>query len=386
MIKRKSLIILLLLIYLANGCKSELLFSYIPIEGVKRQCVELASERSTDFVFSGTILLGDFSEQAGSARIMRLNSDIYQPVSLPNAPSFAGGDTSPDRKLLAYETVGEDYVSTLIVLGANGEIVFTLPWEEKWGGFYWLNSQQIEFPFFWDGYWQGAPPISDIINVVTGQREMVAPELTDPWTPGGPLVPMLVVWKTTYDPTLSLVGYMRGYEPDQSFVLWDLKNNRELWVLNKWSTRTVRPAWVPDGERLAVVVLNQKEDDWDRFELYLVDRNGRSEKWIDIRGYFENMAININWSPNGRYLAIAPNERGPLLILDTLARELLDYCIPAEVGYNPVIWSPDSTQLLLPRLNTSGYPSIILDIRNREAAYITNDPKIIPIGWLANSP
>jgi hypothetical protein len=351
-----------------------------------QQCVEVRSERSTALLFNGTILLGDFSEQAGSAHILRLTSDINQPVLLHDVPLFAGGDTSPDGKLFAYETVEEDYVSTLIVLDANGEVVFTLPWDKIWGGFYWLNNQQIEFPFFWDGYWQGASPVSDIINVVTDQRETIEPELMDPWMPGGPLVPMLVVWKTVYDPTLSIVGYMRGDEPEQSFVLWDLKDNRELWQLNKWSTRTVRPAWTPDGKKLAVVVLNQKEDDWDRFELYLVDRNGRPEKWIDIRGYFKNAAININWSPNGRYLAIAPNEKQALLILDTLTGELLDYCIPAEVGYNPVIWSPDSTQILLPQQNAPDNQSIILDIKNKQAAYITDNPKLIPIGWLSNSP
>ncbi len=386
MIRRKRPTILLLLICFTVGCKAEFSFTGIPIESVKRQCVELASERSTNLVFDGTILLGDFSEQAGIGHIMRFTSDTNQPVLLQNIPSFAGGDTSPDRKLFAYEALNDDLFSTLIVLDANGKVVFTLPWDEKWGGFYWLNNQQIEFPFFWDGYWQGASPVSDVVNVVTGQHETIAPELMDPWIPGGSLVPMLVVWKTIYDPTLSVVGYIRGYEPEQSFVLWDLKDNHELWQLNKWSTRTVRPVWTPDGEKLAVVVLNQKEDEWDRFELYLVDRKGRAEKWIDISGYFKNAAININWSPDGRYLSIAPNEKQSLLILDTQTGELLDYCIPAEVGYNSTIWSPDSTQILLPRQSTADNPSIILDIKNKEAAYITDNPKFIPIGWLSNSP
>jgi hypothetical protein len=60
--------------------------------------------------------------------------------------------------------------------------------------------------------------------------------------------------------------------------------------------------------------------------------------------------------------------------------------MPAEVGYNPVIWLPDSTQILLPWLSSSVHPSVILDIKSKQAAYITNNPKIIPIGWLANSP
>jgi dipeptidyl aminopeptidase/acylaminoacyl peptidase len=200
--------------------------------------------------------------------------------------------------------------------------------------------------------------------------------------PGGPIIAQLVVWKASYDPTLSLVGYIRGYEPEQSFVLWDMKNNRELWELNKWTTRTVQPAWTQDEKRLAVVILNEKEDNWNRFELYLIDRNGNAEKWIDLKEHFKDDTVSLTWSPDSRYLVIAPVYKNQtFLVLDTLTRELLDYCIPANVG----IWSPDSTQILLHQ-NDGSNPSIVLDIRNEQAAYFTNNKNIIPIGWLAASP
>ena len=169
-------------------------------------------------------------------------------------------------------------------------------------------------------------------------------------------------------------------------LFFGIKQHRELWELDKWSTRTVRPVWTLDGKELAVVVLNQKEDNWDRFELYLVDRNGYAEKWIDLRGYFKDAALTLNWSPNGRNLAIVPNADQPVLILDTVRQKLLNFCVPSNVGYSSVIWSPDSSQIILPRLSDSDDPSIVLDIENERAAYITNNPNLIPIGWLADSP
>lgn len=361
----------------------------LPVREVKQECATVQSELPTKFLTEGTVLLGDFSQQGAIGHVEVLTPDATEPIHWSNVPIYGGGATSPDGKLFAYQTTSEEIASNyskLIVIDTTGKVTFSLPWDNKWGSLYWLNNRQLEFPYFWDDYWQNVPPISDIINVLTGQHESVSPELPDAWTPGGPLIPFLVVWKTAYDPTFSVVSYMRGNEPEQSFVLWDLKNNHELCELNKWSTRTVRPAWTSDGKRLAVVVLNQKEDNWDRLEIYLVDRSGDAERWIDIRGYFKDATVSVNWSPNGRYLAIVPNGQQPLLMLDTLTGELLDYCIPAYVGYGSVIWSADSSQIILPRLSDSNYPSIVLNIKNKQAAYITNNPNLIPIGWLANSP
>ena len=356
----------------------------LPIQEIVQKCVSVQSELSEGFLTEGTVLLGDFAERALVGQMMALPAGSNLPIYLPDVPTFWGGVSSPNGKLFAYKTVdvNKDYSSTLIVLNTNGEVTFTLPWDENWGTFYWLNSQQLEFPYVWNDYWQNAPPISDVINVTTGQREKIAPELPDPWMPGGPIIAQLVVWKASYDPTLSLVGYIRGYEPEQSFVLWDMKNNRELWELNKWTTRTVQPAWTQDEKRLAIVVLNEKEDNWDRFELYLIDRNGNAEKWIDLKEHFKDDTVSLTWSPDTRYLIIAPVYKNQtFLVLDTLTGELLDYCIPANVG----IWSPDSTQILLHQ-NDGSNPSIVLDIRNEQAAYITNNKNIIPIGWLAASP
>ncbi len=373
---------------LAAGCQLDLplVGAPLPVQAAKSECVTIQSELSAGFLVSGTILLADFSEH--DSKLMALNPTSIQPVDLPDIPVLNnGGETSPDATMFAYETVRQEpdstFSSTEVVLNGHGKVKFTFPWDRKWGGFDWLNNRQLVFDY-WEG-WQSDPPVNDVVDIVIGQHETITPILPNPWLPGGPLMAGLVVWKAVYDPSLSVIGYMRGNEPQQSFVLWDLKNNRELWELNKWSTRTIRPAWTPDGKRLAVAALNQKEDNWDRFELYLVDRDGHAQKWIDIKGYYKDSRMYLNWSPNGRYLAIISSKR-PLLILDTLTKQLLDFCLPVHSeGIGWPSWSPDSSQVIVSQYYWSSQ-SVVLDLNKKQASYLNINPHYGPVGWLADSP
>ena len=373
MISRTALV-LFILGAMTAGCQFGMPFTVapLPVQQIKQDCVIVQAKLPDGFLTGGTVLLGDFSDRALIGKIMTLTSDFNQPVYISDVPIYWGGETSPNRKLFAYETVDEkNDSSSLIVLDNSSKVRSTIPWDKKRNGFYWLNNQQIEFPYVWEGYWQNAPPTSDIINVLTRQHETITPPLIDPWVPGGPPIMRLVVWKAIYDPTMSIVGYMRGNEPNQSFVLWDLKNKHELWELTKWSIRTIRPAWSPNGKMLAIAVLNQKEDNFNRFELYLVGRDGQAKKWIDIKGYFKDAGLSIGWSPDGRYLIIIPTGDKPFLILDTITRELLNYCISANSDYDGLgIWSADSSQVVIPHANDLTYPSIVLNIKNKQAAYI----------------
>ena len=167
--RAKKLILLLMFLSFVVGCtySPTLSGTDIPLKMAQQHCVDLTSELPTDFLSGGTVLLGDFSQLAGIGQIMTLTSEANQPKYLANVPTFSGGATSPNGKLFAYETVIENDFSKLVVLDVNRDVVFTLPWNKEWGTFNWINNQQIEFPYFWDGYWQNASPISDIIDVVT---------------------------------------------------------------------------------------------------------------------------------------------------------------------------------------------------------------------------
>lgn len=191
-----------------------------------------------------------------------------------------------------------------------------------------------------------------------------------------------------YDPTLTRVAYTAGKEPDLSLVLWDLESKRELWRLTKHSTVFIQPEWSPDGTHLAAVALNDYEDNWDRFELYLVSRDGQATQWIDLRGYYVNSSVTLKWSPDGRYVAIVPvGSAKTVLILDIASQQLVDYCISANAfadGYQAqIVWSPDSTQVIVPNQDTS---AIVIDLKRKSAAYIVQDKDYKPVGWLIVSP
>lgn len=379
--------LMLLFTFLVTGCHSGFFTQPVslPLQQITQKCIPVQEELPKGFLPDGNILFADMSVHITRSTIMALDPEserLFKLGDIPHYSDYPGGQNSPDRKLFAYGIRGDDKL--LVIINANGQIVLTLPWDKKWSGFYWLNSQQLEFPYFWEDYWQNSPPISDVIDITTGNRETLAPDLPNPWIPGGRLMTRLVIWKAVYDPSLSLVGYIRGAEGEQSFVLWNIQEQRALWEWDRWSTRTILPRWTQDGEKLAVVAMNEKSDDWDRFELYIVDRNGNAEKWVDMKGYFKDDEVELSWSPDGRYLAIKPiyNQASPFLVLDTKNRTLTDYCVKGSL-----IWSPGSTQILLTqRIDTFEFSNLVLDVRLEQAGYIIKNPKMYPIGWLIDSP
>jgi tricorn protease-like protein len=122
------------------------------------------------------------------------------------------------------------------------------------------------------------------------------------------------------------------------FVLWDMVENQALWTLDKNSVYFVLPVWSPDLSKLAVVAMNQKEDNWDRFELLLVDVNGYATQWIDLKRIYPDVLItDMKWSPDSRYLAFLAPDNKPFLILDTSTQQLLDYCIPGNSSYGKIV-------------------------------------------------
>ncbi len=189
-------------------------------------------------------------------------------------------------------------------------------------------------------------------------------------------------WKVVYDSTLTRLAYMRDDGP--TFVLWDLQNNQAIWTLKKYSVKSTPPMWSPDEMQLAVVAMNQPEDNWDRLELFLVTRDGQAQKWVDLQGYHPTTGQGtLRWSPNGRYIAFWEwSYKAPILILDTIKKQLLDYCIIGAAGYGDFVWSPDSTQVTVTRYEA---PSIVIDVEKGIASQITQDWHFRPVGWMVNS-
>jgi len=79
-----------------------------------------------------------------------------------------------------------------------------------------------------------------------------------------------------------------------------------------------------------------------------------------------------------------------LAVLDTITRQVTDYCIPTYPGIYfgagayvpPRLWSPDSKQLIIENINTNQTTSrvILVDVVHGIAAQIAEN--MTPGGWM----
>jgi WD40 repeat protein len=326
---------------------------------------------------SGTVVFGDFTERALVGKLLGLSSAEREPLLLANAPTYWGpGEASPTSRWLAYDQPSGDEPEQIAIIDADGDLRSKVALDEGWRTFDWIDDARLAITY------GDAPDIrTHVVNPFTGDSQTLAPDLPSFWVPDEPIVVRLFTWLVVYDPSLTLVAYMRGENTGQSLVLWDLEQSRELWHLENWTARTVRPDWSPDGSTLAVAATSPDESEGLGFELYLVNREGGAEKRIDLNDYYLTSDVaEISWSPDGRHIAIIPFSEGPLLILDTLAGQVYDYCIEASGQYDThTLWSPDGTQAIVPWWD---HPSVFVDLVDKVAARITIDDNLRPVAWL----
>lgn len=358
----------------------------LPIKSAETRCLSLTSPLPANFLSDGEIIFGDFTERQYIGKLFISQDDElhYLADAPPSMSPFE--DTSPGGQWFLYKTIDwtdDDYKKSLVILSATGEEPVLIPWENEWGFARWLDDEQIVIPHL--------PPhlsTTDILNPFTNEQQTLAPDLPDFYfLPEYPI--LRAAWNLVYDPTLTRVVYIAfpgGEEHSRlNLVVWDLEANQESWRLYKRSTIELRPAWSDDGSKLAVVALNEREHNWDLLELYIVSRDGEAVQWLDLAGYYPDSLVVIKWSPDGRYLAIAPFGGGGdnlILILDTTTRRLFDYCLAADAT-NGMIWSPDSTQVIV---QNWGARALILDLEQEAAAYLVENEKHRPLGWLTSSP
>lgn len=353
----------------------------LPLRTVNQRCAIIQS-LPPHFLADGLVIVGDFNKRDYVGDLMALGPDDEEPRRLKELPAFwYDGAISPKGGWFSYRNDPGGH--ELVVISGDGEVHSTIRWEDQWQSFDWLDDERLVLVR------HEVPSVVETLNVLTNERQSITATLPGFWTPTEWLYGK---WDVVYDRELTRVAYMReapagkGFVPSR-FVLWDTQSEQELWAIDRWSPTFIEPVWSPDGTRLAVAVLNEGEDNSirDRFELFILSPGGSATKWIDISGYYGDLLhLHMKWSPDGRYLAFAPESERPFLILDTVTRQVLNYCITTNAYAGDILWSPDSTQVIAPNW---GFRSIVLDLQREIAGYIVEeDDDFRPLAWLARAP
>jgi TolB protein len=111
---------------------------------------------------------------------------------------------------------------------------------------------------------------------------------------------------------------------------------------NSWA---FRPAWSPDGERIAFV-----SDANSRFpQLWLVGQDGANRRQLSLPAFYEESWVDaLTWDPGGTRLAVtgAPDMRVPSQIyLVNVAKETAEKLTTHTNGAFDPSWSPDGSAL-----------------------------------------
>jgi len=355
----------------------------LPLRTFTKRCLNVEPATTKGFLSEGTIFLYEHD----SDEILLLTSRDEEPRLLTGVPEGSPQGVSQNWAWMAFHLPQ----SGISVIASNGELVTTPHRNNQWGLLQgWLDSERIIFQEL-----TRKSNVLYIYNPFTGQENIFAPNVTDRYQyidrEFSNVWP--VVWKFAPDPTLTRMVYVRALQERPELVLINLENGETLWKLDRFSPGDRHiPVWSPDGSQLAVISDDyQSVPETYRWEVYTVNRDGQDIQWLDVSVESGSLGNGVwgdqpAWSPDGRYIAFYSED---LYILDTMSRQVVDYCIPhtAEAGdfinyLTPIIWSPDSRQVIF---QAGNYQAVVIDIENNRAFQLVDDIALQPLGWI-NSP
>jgi WD40 repeat protein len=90
--------------------------------------------------------------------------------------------------------------------------------------------------------------------------------------------------------------------------------------------------------------------------------------------------LNISWSPDSKYLALAVRDSDELSVLfyDISSGKYISQCPVAKVNdmWPPLIWSPDSSHIAISQIDS---PILILDIFSGDVLELVQHGRVL--GW-----
>lgn len=166
--------------------------------------------------------------------------------------------------------------------------------------------------------------------------------LTVAWSPGG--------------------GLLASAGEDKTVQLWNAATGAKVFTYRKHTEAVGALAWSPDGKRVASASVSGKAFVWEAVSgvsitTFQVD---------DPRG----SAIDVVWSPNGRYVATA---RSTLSVRDASNGNLLYLYQDANGDMTRVAWAPDGKRLITGQTNGSIYVWTAFPSQNATALSFAGD-------------
>jgi hypothetical protein len=315
-------------------------------------CINLTETTLDTGILNGLFVVYDSDNSSSHFLDPKLNQvlDIEekkQISSFASAPSFSIG-VSPNKKYLQIYFIDKNYGMIRTV----DQVIKTYDTQEQedWNRGRWLDNERMFFQ-----YWlvpNGGMIV--IYNPFTGEQKNIQLDLPNPYIVHESLGK--VAWvKADIDPTLKRVLYN---DKDERLVLWDLDTQKEIASLPSPMDVT-DGTWSPDGKEFAIPspsTIGAPQ------EMFIMNMDGAVKMTSFNQKYpFASVSNRPLWSPDGRRIAfwlqvsnIANADpktlRQWLAITDTTTLETQIYCLSSgkpPTGGGGIIWSPDSTQVIV---------------------------------------
>lgn len=306
---------------------------------------------------------------------------------------------SPDGRWFAYqgksnEVEGQPPDPFINLLSVQGELLITpIPFQEgETNGYWfgsWINNELILLLYDLPPEIEGESGHTfAILNPFTGERLQGILENLSGWNP----------FTTPYfSPDLTRVVFIRSGHQNNTIVLWDLEQGKELWhqpFISDVHLYEIGLGLMSDFGKTVMWSFDSYAfiySGWDQGEYmtYIVSRDGELtvlQKTPDPQG---GIIYEGAWSPNGRYIVYINDHfdtnmqvwSKSIMLYDFALNQIIELCTGLK-GVTEVIWSPNSDQIAFMTQVESGFQLLILNIYTGEVVSIGEVQNFLAAKWL----
>lgn len=343
--------------------------------GYMKNCLQVEKRAPDDIVLEGRIITEIINIYRLFSRLAAFPSDELFENELGNIHVQVLG-ISPDGKWLVYNR--EDAPGDFLTIEGFSWITDTR-WTTQIRAIprdisalaSWLDNERLVFSSYLED------PI--VVNIFNGETENVHARYPEFFLDDAQ-VPL-------FSRDLNrMVAYRSLPEEPPSIVLWDLPSKNEiqrLYIAQEAIRRRLAQV-SPNGEQIAISGALDYFFNAPFLDIFLMDWDGKVIQLTTLRdsGLTASLIEQLQWSPDGRYLAFWLNES--LAVYDAATQVVTDYCLRSSnsMSFSPH-WSPNSQQIVFNGYAPDSNPIIIVDIVNRTAMEVQESDYHV-VGWMAD--